>query len=378
METKKLWIPILTVALVMALVACVSAAAPMTDNLEVRVNDELAGNNDLSVVAGETVSVKVIFNSLVDTSDVTVEAEIEGNKADVSAITSSFDVEEGYRYSKTLTLKVPYELRDELSDDVSLAVSVKQGNTYKTEQEYTLRAQRPSYNAEILSIVTPNTVDAGANVPVDVVLKNVGYNELDDLYVNAKLTALNGVSRTIYLGDLIALEDDDDDDETTTTSGRINLNIPYDAAPGIYTLEVEVSNDDLGISKVKQIVVENDFPEKIFKAGNDLLIVNPTEELKVYKVVTPESESFITVPKGTSKAIGISPSSDEYTVSVLDMSGEAVDSFTFNAEEDNSVASPVVVLTIILAVIFLVLLIVLIVLIGRKPEKTEDFGESYY
>jgi len=41
-------------------------------------------------------------------------------------------------------------------------------------------------------------------------------------------------------------------------------------------------------------------------------------------------------------------------------------------------ANPVVVLTVVLAIIFVVLLIVLLVLIGKKPEKSEEFGESYY
>ena len=46
--------------------------------------------------------------------------------------------------------------------------------------------------------------------------------------------------------------------------------------------------------------------------------------------------------------------------------------------ESQELASPVVVLTVILAIIFLVLLVVMIVLITKKPEKTEEFGESYY
>ncbi len=378
METKKLWVPIMAIALAMSLVACVSAASDITGNLEVKVNDELASNNDLSVIAGEDVTVRVAFNSLVDASDVSVKVEIEGNKADASVTSSPFDVEEGLRYSKTLTLKVPYELKDEVSDDVSLIVTVKKGSTYKTSAEFSLRVQRPSYNAEILSIVTPNTIEAGDVVPVDVVLKNIGYNDLDDLYASAKLVALDGVERTIYLGDLVSLEDEDDDDDTTTTSGRISLQIPYDAQPGVYTLKVEVSNQDLEVSKSRQIIIENDFPEEVFKAGSDLLIVNPTDKLKVYKVVTPSSESFVTLAAGSSKAIEVNPDSENYTVSVVDMNGKVVGSFTFNAVEDTSVASPIVVLTVILAIIFLVLLIVLIVLIGKKPERTEDFGESYY
>jgi preprotein translocase subunit SecG len=41
-------------------------------------------------------------------------------------------------------------------------------------------------------------------------------------------------------------------------------------------------------------------------------------------------------------------------------------------------ASPVIAWIIVLAIIFIVLLVVLIVLMGKKPQKSEEFGESYY
>jgi len=378
MNTKKLMVSFMAIATVMFLVATVSAATDITDNLEVKVNDDWADNNDLSVIAGESLIVKATFNSLVDASDITVKVEIEGNKVDSSEISNSFDVENGLRYSKTLRIEVPYELKDEVSDDASLIVTVKKGSTYKTVSEFTLRVQRPSYNADIMSIVTANTVEAGESFPVDIVLKNIGYNDLDDVYVSAKLSALNGVERTVYVGDLISLESDDDDDEDTTASGRISLQMPFDVEPGMYVLDVEVSNDDFEASKSRQIIVENDFPNKIVKAGNDLLIINPTDDLEIYKIVLPDSEQFVTVSAGSSKTVAITPDSEEYEVSVLNMNGEVIDSFTFSAVEDTSVTSPVVILTIILAIVFLVLLVVLIVLIGKKPERTEEFGESYY
>jgi len=378
MNAKKLMVSFMAIATVMFLVATISAATDLTDNLEVKVNDDWADNNDLSVIAGETLVVKATFNSLVDASDVTVKVEIEGNKVDSSEISDSFDVEAGLRYSRTLRVEVPYELKDEISDDLSLVVTVKKGSTYKTVSEFTLRVQRPSYNADIMSIVTANTVEAGESFPVDIVLKNRGYNDLDDVYVTAELSALNGVGRTVYFGDLVSLEADDDDDEDTTAIGRITLQMPFDAEPGIYVLDVKASNDDFEVEKSKQVIVENDFPRSVVKAGNDLIIVNPTDKLKIYKVVFPESEQFVTVSAGSSQTVQVNPNSDEYTVSVLDMNGELVDSFTFNAVEDTSVTSPIVILTIILAIVFLVLLVVLIVLIGKKPERTEEFGESYY
>ena len=378
MNAKKLFVSFMAIMTVMFVVATVSAASDIANNLVVKLDDEVASSNDLSVVAGETITVNAVFNSLTNASDVTVKVEIEGNKVDVSALTSPFDVEQGLKYSKTLSLEVPYELKDDLSEDIVLTVTVKKNGNYKTTAEYTLRVQRPSYNAEIMSIVTANTLEAGENFPVDIVLKNVGYNDLDDLYVTAKLSALNGVERTVYFGDLVALEDKDDDDESTTISGRLSLNMPYDAEAGIYVLDIEVSNDDLTVSQKKQIVVENDFPNPVIKAGNDLLVVNPTNKLKVYRVVTPTSESFVTVDAGSTKTVQVTPTGEGYTVSVLTMNGELVSTFEFNAMEDTSVTSPIVVLTVILAIIFLVLLVVLIVLIGKKPEKSEEFGESYY
>ena len=382
MNTKKLMVSFLAVALVLTVVATMSTVSAATDIAEyvtVEVNGEDAFYDDLSVVAGESVDVRVAFNALADASDVTVKAEIEGNKVDVSDMSVSFDVEEGKRYVKTLSLEVPYELKDELSDDILLTVTIKEDGSSKTVLEYALRVQRPSYNANVMSIVTPNSVEAGENFPVDVVLKNVGYNDLDDLYVSATMTALDGVERTVYFGDLVALEaDDDDDDDSETTNGRIFLEMPFDVEAGVYVLKIDVFNDDLEVSKMKQIVVENEFPSKVMKAGNDLLIVNPTEKLKVYKVVFPDTESFVTVSAGSSKTVEVTPNSEDYTVNVLTMNGELVDSFTFQAVEKTSVTSPIVVLTVILAIIFLVLLVVLIVLIGKKPEKAEEFGESYY
>jgi hypothetical protein len=376
MDAKKLMVSIMAIAIVLSLVANVSAADEIANNLNVKVNDDLASDL-ISVTAGETITVKVMFNALVDASDVTVRAEIEGSKVDSNDLSAPFDVETGLRYSKTLNVEVPYELKDEVSDNVTLTVTIKQGSKFKTTQSYNVRVQRPSYNAEVMSIVTANTIQAGDVLPVDIVLKNVGYNNLDDVYMTARITALNGVERTVYFGDLVALEDDADD-ESTTASSRINLQMPFNVEPGIYTLVVEVSNDDFNAEASKQIIVENDFPNTVIKAGNDLLIVNPTDKLVVYKVIFPESEQFVTIDADSSKTVQVMPTSDDYTVSVVDMKGELVNTFTFSAVEDASVTSPIVVLTIILAIVFLVLLVVLIVLIGKKPEKVEEFGESYY
>jgi len=100
------------------------------------------------------------------------------------------------------------------------------------------------------------------------------------------------------------------------------------------------------------------------------------------------SESVVAVPAGSSKTVTLMASSDKegtYNFNVNVFSDEEVVGQTAlttkvegKASGTSSATNPVIVLTVVLAIIFVVLLIVLLVLIGRKPEKSEEFGESYY
>lgn len=380
MNNKKIFVSFLAIATLLFLASTISAELYI-DN--VKVDDVEVGWNDVSVIAGEPVSVEVSFFSDVDASDVRIRAEIEGNKVSVEGVSNSFDLIANQSYpAKKLTLKVPYELKDDLSDDVTLTIKIWNGD-YKTTEDYILKVQRPSYNAEVLSISTSQTIKAGELFPVDVVLRNVGYNDLEDLFVTAKITAL-GVEKTAYFGDVVAIEsnDNDDEDETDTVTGRLYLQVPYNAEAGIYNLEVGVSNEDLTESAVKQIVIKNELPNVAIKSGSDLLVLNPTNTLKVYTIVTPSDEQLVVVPAGSSKTVSITAQSGDFEVKVFS-AGELVSTVAFTKSADDtgkgtSITSPIVVLTVILAIVFLVLLVVLIVLMGKKSEKSEEFGESYY
>jgi hypothetical protein len=406
MNTKNVLVSFLALVSVLFVIATVSAADPLATINSVEV-DGIDVNDDPAVVTDDTLTVRVEFTSLVNASDITVEVEIEGDKKDVKAETSSFDVESDQRYRKLLKLEIPFDLKDTLSGFVDLNVEVS-GDGYKTEDTYTLRVQREAYDASIKSIGVPQVIKAGETFPVDVVLKNLGYNDLDDLYVSASIPAL-GVERTSFFGDLVALECDDDDtamdnygvdverkcneDDEDTLNRRLFLQVPYGVESGIYALEVVVENDDTVSSEVLQVVVSNAFSSGNFiVSGDDLLIVNPTNDVVVYRLV-PEStsklsvsvsEDLVAVPAGSSKVVHVEATGDSagtytYSVNVFSVDGVLLDSITFSKSVDGTDAtSPIVILTVILAIIFIVLLIVLIVLIGKKPEKTEEFGESYY
>jgi len=407
MNMKKLLVFFVMLVSVFFLASTVSAAE-IANDVTVEVNGINVDEYNTSIVVGETIFVRVEFDSLVNVQDVTVEAELEGNRKDVEAETSLFDVEEEKRYHKTLVLEIPFDLRDSLSGDVNLHIEIS-GSGYKTTEDYTLRLQRESYSVEILSVEVPQKVNAGELFPVDIVLKNLGYNDLDDVFVTARISALD-VERTAFFGDLVALRCDDGiedpeenwgvnitrkcfEDERDTVTGRIFLQMPYDSEPGVYALEVKVENEDTVSSKAVQLVTKNSFPEGNFiTSDGKLLIVNPTNELVVYRLVPQStddvsvsiSETLVSVPAGSSKTVIVNAESDvagthTYSISIFGMNGKLVETVSFTETvQGRPITSPIIVLTIVLAIIFIVLLVVLVVLLGKKPEKTEEFSESYY
>jgi len=401
MKTQNLLGFFFVIASLFLLVSTVSATSEIAnvDLVEINGIEEL-GNQDISVIAGETLDIKVYFTSLVDASDVKIEAELEGDKVSLDTETFLGDLEAGQRYTPTtLSLRVPYELKDQVSEYAYLYLKIWNGD-YRTDYtEIALKVQRPSYNVDVMAISTSQTVEAGEVFPVDVVMKNTGYNYLDDLYLTVKIATL-GIEKTVYIGDLVEVEDDDEED---TVSARVYLRVPYEAQSGIYNLEIEVANDDMIVSEMKQIVVDNDFSSnvivtsysKTFAAGENgaysLLLVNPTNQLVVYRIVTESSgalstsasDGVIAVPAGSSKTVNVmarAATTGDYTFDVHVFSGEELlDTVTLTANvEGGSASSAIVVLTIILAIIFIVLLVILIVLLRKRPEKSEEFGESYY
>jgi hypothetical protein len=410
MKAKNLIGSFLAILAVLFLATTVSASEIATiKSIEVDGMTVDSSNNLISVIVGKTIDVKIEFIALEDASDVRMKAELEGDKQDVSARTDFFDIETGKRYTQKVSIRVPYELEDEISDDLSLELKIWNSKHETEFSEIILRIQRPSYNLDFMSISTDQNIEVGETIPVDIVIKNIGYNKLDDLYVTARITAL-GVEKTAYFGDLVSIEccenDPDccDSYEKDYSKGRLFLEIPYDAVEGTYTLEVVAENGDLIEKEIKRVEIQNDFSagnvivdstSKSIAVGEkalfNLVLVNPTNKLKVYKII-PESfgalnseasESVIAIPAGSSRTVKITAEVEtkgNYGFDVHIFSGEElVNTVKLDVNASgSSVTSPVTILTIVLAIIFLVLLVILIALLGKKPEKTEEFGESYY
>ena len=398
MNAKNLVVFFLALASILLIANTVVAMEEIATIDIVRVDDVSALGEEVAVIAGETITVKVFFTALQTAADVKVKLELEGQKIDAEAVTQSFNIEKGKKYAKTLTLRIPYELQNEASDDTTLDIKIWNGDFRSEDDSIALRVQRPSYNAAIMTIDSSQTVEAGQIYPIDIVLKNTGYNNLDELYVTVKINALN-LERTAYFGDLVAVDNDDD-----TETKRFYLQIPFDADAGLYTLDVEASNADLSVSRTKQITIENEFSASTIAttlrkavgvnedAEFELIVANPTNKLRVFRIV-PESSGdvdvsanvqLIAVPAGTTKTVGVTATphaKGEYNFDVSVFAGEElVDSVTLTVyASGRSISSnSTVALTIILIVVLLVLLGVLYMLLRKKPEANEELGESYY
>src|SRR3989344_1036032 len=219
MNTKNILVSFLAVVAVFALVATVSAA-DIADITIVKVNDVTLTSDQQVIQAGDEIAVRVYFDALESDKDVTVTVTLDTGKEKVEAQTSSFRVSNGSSYGKAVVLKVPYELRDDLSDDVSLEIEIE-GKDYDYSEEYDFIVERPQYAFNIKSVSADQELNAGETFPVEVVVRNTGYYDLRDVYVTVSIDDL-GIEKTGYFDDLFAIdgyknyaedgEDNDDDD----------------------------------------------------------------------------------------------------------------------------------------------------------------------
>jgi hypothetical protein len=318
MKTQKILVSFMAALIAIFAVSTVMAGVLDVDISEVSVNDEDITADTLADVVDSDIEVRVKFEvtDTDDLDDVKVKAWISGYKDEIEASTDRFDAISGRTYIKKLVLELPnVKDIDDLEEDVTLHVEIFDKND-DVEVEYDLTVQRESYGYDLLSVEAPSKASAGDVVAIDVVLKNVGRNELEDSFVTAKIPGL-GIAKKVYFGDIAPEDDfDDDDDAEDAKERRIYLVIPADAESGEYDIEVKASNYDVSSEVVESITIEG-----------------------------------------------------------VNSEGKVIDT----SADGEGVPNSVVVLTVVLVIIFVVLLIVLIVLLTKKPEeRIEDFGETSY
>lgn len=405
MKNTKLLVSLVAV-FALALISVAGVNASFATIGDVRVSD--VSTSSIAANAGDVLPVQVVFNALSDATDVRVKAWLAGG-SDFSASTDRFDVIAGNMYTKTLYIKVPSNI--DPSEEFTLYVTIEDQNGIADGRTVTVTAQRSSYNAAFLNVDMASQVKAGDNLALDVVLKNKGSHLAEDTFVKASIPALGIVSQSSYFGDLSAV------DQTNLENGKqdagekmLYLQIPSSVQPGIYDVVVELYNSDSQQTISKKVAVVGGAREntnlvsavksQTLAVGQEgvysLTLVNSGSKIMVYQLSADSADKALSVSVDNSNVVV--PAGSSQTVTVRALANEAGQySFTVKANAGSEVASQAdfavkvsgsqgitsgnnaaVLLTVVLAVIFVVLLVVLIVLLTRKPQKTEEFGESYY
>ncbi|MDP4039136.1 MAG: hypothetical protein Q8P57_00970 [Candidatus Pacearchaeota archaeon] len=354
------------------------------------------------VFAGENLNMRIIFRGISEANDVRVTARILGEPG-LSVLSERFDVLPERWYSKALILELPTDVDPD--ETFTLEVTLENNAGEIDSMSVVLQIQRASYTLEILSVDGKSKVQAGETLAYDVVVRNNGRQESENTFVEVRIPEL-GINKRVFVGDLTP-EDQIDPDKEDTEQAMVYISIPSNAPAGLYNVEISAFGDDASTTVLRRLEIlgagssSNVFTSmatKNFASGDetryDFTIVNSGDAIKVYTLI-PEAdnglsvsldETTVAVPAGSSKTVELTARAMKdgnynFKVNVHSADGELIgqQSFVANVEGTSTVGgNAAIVLTIILAIIFVVLLVVLIVLLTRKPEKSEDFGESYY
>jgi uncharacterized membrane protein len=390
---------------VLALFAAVPAVSAFVniDYVETQSTMLYEGTH-LAVEAGESLNLRVVFTANGSENNVRVSARVLGEPG-LYESTERFDVIAGRVYNKLLNLNLPADL-DELQESYILEVRVESQSRVGDVHTAVFEVQRANYALDFLSIDSNSQAQAGKVLPIEIVLKNRGRYDAEDTFVEARIPAL-GISKKIFLEDLSAIDQSDKDLEDDSIEGTILLQIPSNAAPGLYTIELKAFSEDSETSVTRRVeIVRNNgnsalvtsASRKTFAANTDgsytLTFVNSGDNIMVYNLVTEADDgltvdledSVIVVPAGSSESVKITARAarnGEYSfkVTALGADNSVVDEQEFTAKVEGKATvggNATIALTIILAIVFVVLLVVLIVLLTRKPAKSDELGESYY
>lgn len=408
MEYRKILVSLVALFAIAAVFAASASATDLGSFSRIEVNGVEADNNavDIADFSGNTVPVRINFESGDYHQDVRVKAWISGDK-ELSVSSERFDVIAGKVYSRLLAVPLPTNL-DELNESYQLKILVESRDGSELEDTIQLTVQRESYKVEILDVSMDSQISSGANLAIDIVIKNRGRQFADDTFVKATIPAL-GVERTVYFGDLAPIDQGEDDtsrgSEEDAASGRLNLKIPSSAPAGVYLVQVEAYNSDSATTTSKKVaivgasqdsLVVSNVNSKTIAVGEkgtySLTLVNSGDNVRLYQLVfqtasgltVSADETVVAVPAGSSKTISLTASAakaGKYGFAVdVNSNGELVkkESYLADVQGNSFSGNATIILTVVLAIVFVVLLVVLIVLLTRKPQKTEEFGESYY
>ena len=364
---------------------------------------------------GERATVRVVFESQEYLENAMIRGEVDGKRGkELEYQTNLFDVYEGRLYGKELYFDIPSNWDADGVEDYFIELEIEADSrvtgVHEVEIEGTI--QRVANTLKIMSVNLRNDrVEPGQDVRGQVVVKNMGNHELEDLYLKVTVTEL-GISNVFYLGDLEPYDDCTGNcEEYDTMYKNFELPLPKNTQEGIYTLEVEVYNDEISREQSVGFIVEGDgfvsgdveitpqITRNDVEAGESvpytLIVTNNGNSLERFVVTVSGTDGWSTTEimpasfslgAGESELVTINLNVDEDAVvaehlfSVEVSYGENDERFNFIANVADDTATAVGIkeaLLIIGVVLAAIIVILLIVLLTRRPAE-EKPEESYY
>jgi uncharacterized membrane protein len=195
-----------------------------------------------SIEKGEDVDVKVVFEGGTDVDRADIRVWFRASGSTVEDQTGMFDIHPGNTYTRTLYLKMPETVNSTLKV-YTMHVEIEADNTLHgvTTADVSFDVQRLSDEISIKSVnIRSACVSACSTVYADIVVKNTGNHDLEDVYVKASIEEL-GVSGTAYIDLLVPYRTHD---ESTSAQVTIPIQLPTNIQAGSYTLVIKAYNDN--------------------------------------------------------------------------------------------------------------------------------------
>lgn len=390
------------------------------------------GNTSLGIELGDTVEVKVVISSTSDADYVdyvAVQARIGGYEyGDMEATSSTFDIEPGNTYIKTLELELPEDLdvcvaeEDYDECEFTIYIEVFDGEDRESE-EYDVFIERQRHNLIEYDLVYDSTINSGDDLQVEVRLQNLGEKKEEDIKITLEIPEL-GIEKSEYMDELAADELDNEDEEDSD-SLYFFLNIPKDA-DGMYSMNLlveynrghDVIEDSYVINVNEDDIVTDDDTKDDGKEGVNIdlkisdedmsvgeemvytfVFENNNEESETYTIeVLGEDQwaksnvepSLVSVEPGSSEEakIYLTPSKEgeySFTLQVLDKNDNLIAEENVDVEVESGADTSKWLKVLFVVVVIIIVIIILIVAFRKmKDDDDDDYplepkeGQTYY
>jgi uncharacterized membrane protein len=366
-----------------------------------------------SLERGETIDVKVVFEggSNATIGNAIVRAWFRASGTTVEDETREFDIYNGNTYTKTLYLKLPttLDVTSPAPRFYTFHVDIEAERTLSGIHEASVDfdTQRLSNELQIKSLNVRTACGTSCNtVYTDIVVKNTGNHDMEDIYVKATIKEL-GISGSAFIDLLVPYRNGNDEDISKEVS--IALNLPANVRAGTYTLEVKAYNDESEDTETQQFtisglegsaieVVAQTTRQDVEKGKSTvytLLVTNRGTATQTFTVEASGLEGWassqinpasFSLAGGESKLVSMYVATNEDAVaaehlfSVKVRYGQELKTFNFiaNVTETKTnvdLKTSLMIVGIVLAVAIVILLIVLLTQRRGEAGKPE---ESYY